>query len=111
MLVVCGADEEALSLIEVEYEELPFVIDPVQAVKPGAPEVLRDPLGHLLGGTVLAGIRDKNQHLHRLHVHSHSTPKGPHRAEGPYGRLSPVRRGSGRRSQLKSPSERRLPGG
>ncbi len=31
--------EEALELIEVEYEELPFVIDPEEAMKPGAPQV------------------------------------------------------------------------
>ena len=31
--------EEALELIEVEYEELPFVIDPEEAMKPGAPQI------------------------------------------------------------------------
>jgi len=31
--------EEALGLIEVEYEELPFVTDPVEAMKPGAPVI------------------------------------------------------------------------
>jgi CO/xanthine dehydrogenase Mo-binding subunit len=31
--------EEALSLIEVNYEELPAVLDPAEAVKPGAPRV------------------------------------------------------------------------
>jgi 4-hydroxybenzoyl-CoA reductase subunit alpha len=31
--------EEALDLIEVEYEELPAVFDPVEAMKPGAPKV------------------------------------------------------------------------
>jgi CO/xanthine dehydrogenase Mo-binding subunit len=35
------AAEEALSLIEVEYEELPAVFDPVEAMQPGAP-VLHD---------------------------------------------------------------------
>jgi CO/xanthine dehydrogenase Mo-binding subunit len=29
--------EEALNLIEVEYEELPAVLDPVEAMQPGAP--------------------------------------------------------------------------
>src|SRR5215831_11203551 len=33
--------EEALHLIDVEYAELPFVTDPVEALKPGAP-VLHD---------------------------------------------------------------------
>ena len=31
--------EEALALIDVEYEELPFVIDPDEAMEPGAPLV------------------------------------------------------------------------
>ncbi|MBW1716737.1 MAG: xanthine dehydrogenase family protein molybdopterin-binding subunit [Deltaproteobacteria bacterium] len=31
--------EEALELIEVEYEELPFAIDPEEAMKPGAPQI------------------------------------------------------------------------
>src|SRR6185369_13893763 len=33
--------EEALSLIDVQYQELPFVTDPVEAIGPGAP-VLHD---------------------------------------------------------------------
>ncbi len=31
--------EEALDLIEVEYEELPAVFDPIEAMKPGAPKI------------------------------------------------------------------------
>jgi CO/xanthine dehydrogenase Mo-binding subunit len=31
--------EEALQLIEIDYEELPFVLDPEEAMKPGAPEI------------------------------------------------------------------------
>jgi xanthine dehydrogenase molybdenum-binding subunit len=31
--------EEALELIKVEYEKLPFVIDPEEAMKPGAPRI------------------------------------------------------------------------
>jgi len=31
--------EQALDLIEVEYEELPFVFDPEQAMQPGAPQI------------------------------------------------------------------------
>jgi CO/xanthine dehydrogenase Mo-binding subunit len=31
--------ERALDLIEIEYEELPAVFDPVEAIKPGAPHV------------------------------------------------------------------------
>ena len=37
------AAEEALSLIEVEYEELPAVFDPLDAMKPGAPIIHDDP--------------------------------------------------------------------
>jgi CO/xanthine dehydrogenase Mo-binding subunit len=34
--------EEALDLIKVEYEELPMVIDPLQAMEPGAPLIHED---------------------------------------------------------------------
>jgi 4-hydroxybenzoyl-CoA reductase alpha subunit len=34
--------EEALDLIEVEYEELPAVFDPEEAMKPGAPQVHKE---------------------------------------------------------------------
>jgi len=37
------AAEEALGRIEVEYEELPAVFDPVQAMQPGAPVLHEDP--------------------------------------------------------------------
>jgi 4-hydroxybenzoyl-CoA reductase subunit alpha len=40
---VAAVDEEtaerAVALIEVEYEELPAVLDPLEAVKPGAPQL------------------------------------------------------------------------
>jgi CO/xanthine dehydrogenase Mo-binding subunit len=36
-----GIAEEALSLIDVQYQELPFVTDPIEAIAPGAP-VLHD---------------------------------------------------------------------
>ena len=39
---------DALALIEIEYETLPFVIDPVEAMQIGAPEV--QPGGNLLTG-------------------------------------------------------------
>jgi xanthine dehydrogenase YagS FAD-binding subunit len=42
---VCG---DALALIEVEYQPLPFVIDPIEAMQPGAPAV--QPGGNLLAG-------------------------------------------------------------
>jgi CO/xanthine dehydrogenase Mo-binding subunit len=40
------AAEEALSRIEVEYEELPAVFDPVDAMAPGAPVLHDDPSGY-----------------------------------------------------------------
>ena len=46
---VCATDpetaEEALSLIEVEYEELPAVFDPLEAMKEGAPLIHEGHLG------------------------------------------------------------------
>ena len=38
--------EEALNLIDVQYQELPYVTDPVEAIRPGAP-VLHDNPGGL----------------------------------------------------------------
>lgn len=38
--------EEALSLIEVEYEEIPALFDPVEAIKPGAPLIHDNPGGY-----------------------------------------------------------------
>ena len=35
--------EEALNLIDVQYEELPFVTDPVEAIRPGAPVLHENP--------------------------------------------------------------------
>ncbi|MDW8141589.1 MAG: xanthine dehydrogenase family protein molybdopterin-binding subunit, partial [Candidatus Bipolaricaulota bacterium] len=40
--------EDALELIEVEYERLPFVLDPEEALRPEAPNV--QPSGNLLNG-------------------------------------------------------------
>jgi xanthine dehydrogenase YagR molybdenum-binding subunit len=52
-VAVVAADEErvaedALDLIRVEYEELPFVLGAEEALRPGAPEV--HPGGNLVGG-------------------------------------------------------------
>jgi CO/xanthine dehydrogenase Mo-binding subunit len=38
--------EEALGLIDVQYEELPFVTDPVDAIRPGAPLLHENPLAY-----------------------------------------------------------------
>lgn len=40
------AAEEALTRIEVEYEELPAVFDPLQAMEPGAPVLHEDPAAY-----------------------------------------------------------------
>lgn len=39
--------EEALELIQVEYEELPYIISPLDAMKPGAPLVHEDKPGNI----------------------------------------------------------------
>ncbi|HVN25089.1 MAG TPA: molybdopterin cofactor-binding domain-containing protein [Syntrophorhabdales bacterium] len=50
--VVAAKDEEtateALDLIKVEYQKLPFVLDPEEALKPNAPKLYPD--GNLIGG-------------------------------------------------------------
>ena len=38
--------EEALGLIDVRYEELPFVTDPLEAIQPGAPVLHDSPAGY-----------------------------------------------------------------
>jgi carbon-monoxide dehydrogenase large subunit len=38
--------EEALNLIDVQYQELPFVTDPVAAIRPGAPVLHDNPAGY-----------------------------------------------------------------
>ncbi len=38
--------EEALNLIDVRYEQLPFVTDPVEAIRPGAPVLHDNPAGY-----------------------------------------------------------------
>ncbi|MFH1489305.1 MAG: xanthine dehydrogenase family protein molybdopterin-binding subunit [Pseudomonadota bacterium] len=48
--------EEALKLIDVEYEVLPAVIDPEEALKPGAPLARRDYGGNIWRGTKLVAL-------------------------------------------------------
>lgn len=38
--------EESLNLIDVQYQELPFVTDPVEAIRPGAPVLHENPAGY-----------------------------------------------------------------
>ena len=53
--VVAAVDEErareAIELIKVDYEVLPFVLDPEDAMKPEAPKI--HPQGNIIGGTPL----------------------------------------------------------
>jgi CO/xanthine dehydrogenase Mo-binding subunit len=76
-----AADDEdlaefALSLIEVEYEQLPFVTDAVEALKPDAPEAW--PGGNLVGGKPLTLIRGNPEQgfgkADRIFEDTYSTP-------------------------------------
>jgi len=57
--LVAAVDEdtavEALGLIKVEYQALPFVLDAEEAMKPGAPKVFAE--GNLIGGKPVAVSR------------------------------------------------------
>lgn len=52
--VVAAVDEdvaeEALNLIEVQYEILPYVLDPEEAMRPGAPQLHRHAPNNIVGG-------------------------------------------------------------
>ena len=63
---------EALKLISVRYEVLPFVLDPEEALKPGAPQLFPD--GNLLGqprilnrGDIEQGLRESDRVLERVY--------------------------------------------
>lgn len=84
--------EEALHLIDVEYEELPFVTDPVEAIRPGAPVLHDNPAayknaperstelpnvqsyGQWSNGDVEAGFKSAA----RIFEHTFRTPLGFH---------------------------------
>lgn len=84
--------EEAVSLIEVRYDQLPFVTDPVEAIKPGAPVLHENPaayknaparatdlpnvqsLGQWSNGDVEAGFNKAA----RVFEHTFRTPLGFH---------------------------------
>jgi CO/xanthine dehydrogenase Mo-binding subunit len=84
--------EEALNLIDVQYEELPFVTDPLEAIRPGAPLLHDNPggyknaperstelpnvqsLGEWKNGDVEAGF----QKAARIFEHTFRTPLGFH---------------------------------
>ena len=84
--------EEALSLIDVKYEELPFVTDPLEAIRPGAPLLHDNPaayknaperstelpniqsLGQWSNGDVEAAFKNAS----RVFEHTFRTPLGFH---------------------------------
>src|SRR5204863_547718 len=84
--------EEALNLIDVQYEEMPFVTDPLAAIRPGAPLLHDNPaayknalerstelpnvqsLGQWSKGDVEAGL----QKATRVFEHTFRTPLGFH---------------------------------
>ena len=84
--------EEALNLIDVKYEELPFVTDPVEATTAGAPVLHQDPMayknaperdidlpnvqsyGKWANGDLAAGF----QKAARIFEHTFRTPLGFH---------------------------------
>jgi CO/xanthine dehydrogenase Mo-binding subunit len=59
------AAEEALNLIEVEYEELPAVFDPLEAMKPGAP-ILHDDASSYDGAPQDIMVKDTPNVCNRL---------------------------------------------
>jgi CO/xanthine dehydrogenase Mo-binding subunit len=74
--ILAAADAEtadrALKLIEVEYEPLPFVLDPEEALKPGAPQLFPD--GNLEGqprtlvrGDVEQGLKESDKVIERFY--------------------------------------------
>ena len=68
--------EAALNLIEVKYEQLPFVTDAVEAIKPDAPQTR--PGGNLVGGKPLTLIRGSVEEgfaqADRIFEETYSTP-------------------------------------
>ena len=52
--------EQAINLIEVEYEELPFIEDPVEALKPSAPLIHEDRLKYKNAPQLPEGISPHN---------------------------------------------------
>lgn len=65
--------DEALRLIEVEYEELPAIYDPVQALAPGAPVLHDDPRSYKNAPPLLEGDPDN---LPNVQSHAHIENKG-----------------------------------
>src|SRR5688500_10589897 len=64
--------DRALKLIDVQYETLPFVLDPEEALKPGAPQLFED--GNLEGpprlltrGDVEQGLKESDKVIERVY--------------------------------------------
>lgn len=80
-----GIAEDALDLIQVDYEELPAVVDPEEAMKPGAPRIFKDVENNTFSslnleyGDVKSAFRDADLVLkERFSVHRYSsTPLEP----------------------------------
>ncbi len=84
--------EDALNLIDIQYEELPYITDPVEAIRPGAPVLHDNPgayknaperatelpniqsYGHWSNGDVDAGFKKAA----RVFEHTFRTPLGFH---------------------------------
>jgi CO/xanthine dehydrogenase Mo-binding subunit len=64
--------EAALRLVQVQYETLPFVLDPEEAVKPGAPQLFEDgnqegPSRVLTRGDVAKGLAESDRVIERVY--------------------------------------------
>lgn len=64
--------DKALKLITVQYEVLPFVLDPEEALRPGAPQLFAD--GNLLGqprivnrGNIEQGLKESDRVIERVY--------------------------------------------
>jgi len=80
-----GIAEDALDLIQVDYEDLPAVVDPEEAMKPGAPRIFKDVENNTFSslnleyGDVESAFRDADLVIkERFSVHRYSsTPLEP----------------------------------
>ncbi len=89
-----GLAEDALDLIRVDYEELPAVVDPEEAMKPGAQRVFKDVENNVFSslnleyGDVTSAFRDADLVIsERFSVHRYSsTPLEPDTVTAHYDR-------------------------
>lgn len=84
--------EEAVNLIDVRYEQLPFVTDPVEAIRPGSPVLHENPAGYTNAperSTELPNVQSLGEWSHgdveagfkqaaRIFEHTFRTPLGFH---------------------------------